>query len=95
MQHVEGGATEDFQAQPRPGFDRSAWLLAARPRTLLVSIGPVAVGTAVASSEGGAVLSTALVALLGAVLLQLGSNFANDVFDHEKGADTDEGYSAL
>lgn len=90
MQQVEGRPSEDFQAQPRPGFDRSAWLLAARPRTLLVSLGPVAVGTAVASSEGGAVLGTAFVALLGAVLLQLGSNLANDVFDHEKGADTDE-----
>ena len=71
------------------GFDRHAWLLAARPRTLMVAVGPIAVGTAVASSEGGARLLPALAALLGAVLLQLGSNFANDVYDFEKGADTD------
>ncbi len=31
-----------------------------------------------------------LAALLGALLLQIGSNLANDVYDHEKGADTDE-----
>ena len=67
-----------------------AWLLAARPRTLAVSIGPVAVGSAVAASEGGARAGPALAALLGALLLQVGSNFANDVFDFEKGADTEE-----
>ena len=67
-----------------------AWLLAARPKTLLVALGPIAVGTAVAASEGGSRLGVALMALVGAVLLQLGSNFANDVFDHERGADTDE-----
>ena len=72
------------------GFDRAAWLMAARPRTLAVAIGPIAVATAVASSEGGARLLPALAALLGAVLLQLGSNFANDVFDFEKGADNED-----
>ncbi len=71
------------------GFDRRAWLMAARPRTLAVAVGPVAVGTAVAAAEGSARLLPALAALVGAVLLQLGSNFANDVYDFEKGADTD------
>ena len=70
-------------------FDWRAWLLAARPRTLAVALGPIAVGTAVASGDGGARLMPALAALVGAVLLQLGSNFANDVYDFEKGADTD------
>lgn len=74
---------------PTGGFDHRAWLMAARPRTLVVAVGPIAVGTAVASSEGGARLLPALAALLGAVLLQLGSNFANDVYDFEKGVDTD------
>ncbi len=85
--------SSDVPASPapeNPGFDRNAWLLAARPRTLAVAVGPIAVATAVASSEGGARLLPALAALLGAVLLQLGSNFANDVFDFEKGADTDD-----
>jgi 1,4-dihydroxy-2-naphthoate octaprenyltransferase len=62
--------------------------MAMRPRTLPVSIGPVLVGTAVASVEGGVRLAPALAAGLGALLLQIGSNFANDVFDFEKGADT-------
>ncbi|MDP6979753.1 MAG: 1,4-dihydroxy-2-naphthoate polyprenyltransferase [Myxococcota bacterium] len=71
-------------------FDRRAWLLAARPRTLAVAIGPIAVGTSVAASDGAARFWPAFAALLGAVLLQLGSNFANDVYDFEKGADTDD-----
>jgi 1,4-dihydroxy-2-naphthoate octaprenyltransferase len=69
-----------FSAPPEKSSIQ-AWLLAARPRTLAVAVGPVAVGTAVAASEGGARLLPALAALLGAMLLQLGSNFANDVFD--------------
>ena len=76
--------------EPRKGFDREAWLMAARPRTLAVAVGPIAVGTAVAALEGGARLWPAFAALLGAMLLQLGSNFANDVYDFENGADTDE-----
>jgi len=70
------------------GFDFRAWFLAARPQTLAVAVGPIAVGTAVAAIEGGARVLPALAALLGAVLLQLGSNFANDVSDFERGADT-------
>ena len=73
---------------PQPG-SVGAWVLAARPRTLPVSIGPVLVGTAVAAVQEGARLGPALAAGLGALLLQIGSNFANDVFDFEKGADND------
>ncbi len=71
----------------RPG-SLQAWILALRPRTLPVSIGPVLVGTAVAQAEGGLAVAPAIAAGLGALLLQIGSNFANDVFDFEKGADT-------
>jgi 1,4-dihydroxy-2-naphthoate octaprenyltransferase len=35
-------------------------------------------------------LFTAVTALLGAILLQLGSNFANDAYDFEQGADADD-----
>jgi 1,4-dihydroxy-2-naphthoate polyprenyltransferase len=86
----DGLETTPTPVEPRKGFDREAWLMAARPRTLAVAIGPIAVGTAVAAIEGGARLWPAFAALLGAMLLQLGSNFANDVYDFEKGADTDE-----
>lgn len=68
---------------------RSAWWLAARPATLTASAAPVAVGTGVAWSEDLFAAGPALAALLGALLLQVGANFANDVFDFERGADTE------
>jgi len=66
------------------------WVLAARPRTLPVAVAPVLVGTAVAYAGGTARALPALAALLGALLLQVGANFANDLFDSEKGADGDD-----
>jgi len=71
--------------QPSP---LQVWLLAARPKTLPAAAVPVIVGTAVAMSEQALSLAPALAALLGALLIQIGTNFANDVFDYEKGADT-------
>jgi 1,4-dihydroxy-2-naphthoate octaprenyltransferase len=70
-----------------PGSFR-AWVMATRPPTLLAAVVPVAVGTAVAVAEGSFRAGPALAALGGALLLQIGANFANDVFDFEKGADT-------
>jgi len=67
----------------------AAWWLAIRPRTLAVAVGPVAVGTAVAFERGVADGRAAAAALVGALLLQIGCNFANDVYDSEKGADTE------
>ncbi len=75
-------------SEVRPG-SAAAWVMAIRPQTLPVSIGPVLVGTAVAIVEGGAHAGAALAAGVGALCLQIGSNFANDVFDFEKGADTE------
>jgi 1,4-dihydroxy-2-naphthoate octaprenyltransferase len=71
----------------RPG-SLGAWLLASRPKTLSAAAVPVLVGTACASARGAVRWGPALAALLGALLLQIGANFANDVFDYEKGADT-------
>ena len=65
-----------------------AWWLAARPRTLPLAAAPVAVGSAVAFGAGGGRAGPAVAALAGALLLQIGANFANDVYDAEKGADT-------
>jgi len=72
-----------------PGSVR-AWLLASRPRTLTAALVPVMVGTACAHLAGGVSWWPALAALLGAMWIQIGTNFANDVFDYEKGADTEE-----
>ena len=69
--------------------DWEAWLLAARLRTLPVAAAPVAVGTALAVADGGASALPAFAALMGALLIQIGANFANDVFDFERGADAE------
>ena len=66
------------------------WMLAARPKTLPAAAAPVIAGTAVAIREGVFSPGPALAALLGALLIQIGTNFANDVFDYKKGADTHE-----
>lgn len=65
------------------------WWMAARPATLAAAFVPVAVGSACAHQVGGFRAGPALAALFGAVMIQIGTNFANDVFDHEKGADTE------
>jgi len=78
--------TERAASLPSPG-SLAVWLLAARPQTLPVAVAPVAVGTAVAATTGPVRLSAVVAALLGALLIQVGTNFANDVFDYEKGAD--------
>lgn len=66
------------------------WLMAARPATLPASIAPVLVGTAAGVHDGAFVLLPFLSALMAAVLIQIGANLANDLFDFEKGADTSE-----
>jgi len=67
-----------------------AWVLAARPATLTAAFAPVAVGTACAWRIGEFRWDAALAALLGAFLIQIATNFANDMFDFQKGADTEE-----
>lgn len=64
-----------------------AWILAARPKTLTAAWAPVFVGSACAYAAGGFDPMIAVAALLGSAFLQIGANFANDVFDYEKGAD--------
>lgn len=71
----------------QPGSAR-AWVLAARPKTLPAAIVPVAVGSACAFVHGGFAWPAAFAAALGALWIQVGTNLANDVFDHERGADT-------
>lgn len=72
-----------------PGSVR-AWLLAARPATLTAAFAPVAVGTACALRVDGFLWDAALGALLGAFLIQIATNLANDLFDFQKGADDED-----
>ena len=64
------------------------WIQATRPKTFIISIGPVLLGTAVAIHYCQFTLSTFLCTLLAALFIQIGSHFANDYFDFLKGADT-------
>jgi len=65
----------------------ATWIAAARLRTLPAAVVPVAVGTAVVAATGRVAWAPALAALAGSIAIQIGTNFANDVFDAEKGAD--------
>jgi 1,4-dihydroxy-2-naphthoate octaprenyltransferase len=65
----------------------SVWFHAARPKTLPAGSAPVIVGTALAFDAGMLHLPSALCALAGSLLIQIGTNLANDYFDHAKGAD--------
>jgi 1,4-dihydroxy-2-naphthoate octaprenyltransferase len=58
-----------------------------RPRTLPVGAAPILVGIALALRDGAARPLPAAAALATALLLQIGANLANDLFDHERGAD--------
>ncbi|NUS49502.1 MAG: 1,4-dihydroxy-2-naphthoate polyprenyltransferase [Nocardioidaceae bacterium] len=65
------------------------WLEGARPRTLPAAVSPVLAGTAVAVYEDGAVWWKALLALVVALALQVGVNYANDYSDGVRGTDAD------
>jgi 1,4-dihydroxy-2-naphthoate octaprenyltransferase len=69
---------------------REAWLMAARPHTLPAAAAPVIVGTGLAVHEGVFAPLPALAAFVGAALIQIGTNFANDYYDAVKGVDTDD-----
>lgn len=76
--------------QDSPGTLKT-WLLAMRPKTLTAAVVPVVVGTSLAFAVHGTVqLGLSLLALLSALLIQIGTNFINDSFDFKKGADTAE-----
>ncbi len=66
------------------------WLEAARPKTLPAAIIPVAVGTALAAAHRSADYGKAAICLAFSLLVQIGTNFANDYFDFVQGADTAE-----
>jgi len=66
-----------------------AILLASRPKTLPAAVVPVWLGCVLAWWQtGGVNWPLALWTVLGAVWIQIGTNFFNDAIDHAKGADT-------
>jgi 1,4-dihydroxy-2-naphthoate octaprenyltransferase len=65
----------------------SVWIMASRPKTLWAGIAPVIIGTVMAYDAGGFHPWSALAALFGALMIQVGTNFANDYSDHARGTD--------
>jgi 1,4-dihydroxy-2-naphthoate octaprenyltransferase len=66
------------------------WLMAARIRTLPAAIAPVLVGTSLAGAGGIFRVGPFIAALLGSILIQIGTNLANDYSDARRGADSDD-----
>lgn len=66
----------------------NAWVLAARPATLWAGVAPVLVGTAIAIDDGAFRVDAFAAALVVAVAVQVGVNYANDLADAGRGADT-------
>jgi 1,4-dihydroxy-2-naphthoate polyprenyltransferase len=62
------------------------WIEALRPQTLSASISPVLLGTFLAGSNFSVII--ALLTMLTAIGIQVGTNFANDYFDFIKGSDS-------
>ena len=66
------------------------WFNAARPRTLPAAVAPVLVGTAVAwqQNDGLPRLGGLIAAMVASVLIQIGTNLANDYSDARRGTDS-------
>lgn len=75
-------------ATTSPRIPLSTWIQAARPRTLPAAAAPVLVAMALAWRDDVFQPLAALACLLISLLMQIGANFANDLFDHQRGADT-------
>ncbi|CAN5567728.1 1,4-dihydroxy-2-naphthoate polyprenyltransferase [soil metagenome] len=69
--------------------DLAQWIEGARPRTLPAAFAPVAAGSGAAAFIGSFRLGAALLALLVALALQVGVNYANDYSDGIRGTDSD------
>jgi len=75
-------------AAARRASSPRAWVVASRPHTLTISVVPVLVGCALAWTETGRIdFGVMLLSMLGALLLQTGTNLDNDVSDFERGTD--------
>lgn len=86
MVTVEAGSTGQRDIPGRVG----SWVMASRPMTLPAAVAPVVVGTAMAAFRGVMEVLPAAAALVGALLIQIATNLANDYFDYRKGGDADD-----
>ncbi len=72
-----------------PAATPTQWIEGARPRTLPAAVSPVLAGTGVAAYVDQAVWWKAALALVVALALQVGVNYANDYSDGVRGTDAD------
>lgn len=75
------------RAAAEPEAPWGIWVSAARLRTLPAAVAPVVVGSAVAGHDGRFEPAAAALCLAFALLVQVGTNFANDYYDFLHGAD--------
>ncbi|HIF39134.1 MAG TPA: 1,4-dihydroxy-2-naphthoate polyprenyltransferase [Gemmatimonadetes bacterium] len=66
------------------------WMEAIRPKTLVASIAPVVIGISLAISDGFFEFFPSIATLLAAILIQIGTNLANDYYDFVRGADNED-----
>lgn len=66
------------------------WIIASRPKTLLAAFVPVIIGSSLAIAQGKFNALAAAVALICSLLIQIGTNFVNDLYDYLAGTDTEE-----
>lgn len=69
---------------------QNRWIMASRPKTLWAAACPVMIGSAMAAEVGAFHAPSAVACVLGALLIQIGTNFANDYSDGVKGTDSGE-----
>lgn len=81
---------ESNEQAVQPPSPVAIWVMAARPKTLPAAWSPVIIATALAWAHGALHWPSAIACILGATLIQIGTNFANDYFDFVKGTDTAE-----
>jgi 1,4-dihydroxy-2-naphthoate octaprenyltransferase len=86
----QAASTQQTRRTPSMQKRLMIWLRASRPWSYTAAIIPVALGTIVAASDGFFDGWLFALTLLGSVLIQAGTNFVNDYYDHVKGADTPE-----
>jgi len=65
------------------------WILASRPKTLPAAISPVILGLALAYHNNQLNILVGSLTLLASILIQIGTNLANDAYDFLSGADNE------
>lgn len=83
---------QTLAAGPQPNR-LSIWIEATRPYSFTASVTPVLIGSVLAGVDGSFSVGRFLLALIGSLFLQIGTNMINDYYDHQSGVDTLESKS--